>query len=576
MRKRNPFAHLACLAVAGLALYRLPAVDGDGTLRVEIREKATGALTPALVCITSLADGKWRTPPDGRVVSGYTTVRDFYRPFPWKPGEIGPVRLTNGEYNNNDARSSIYEKLSAYPYWREPAAYFVPAPFTITLAAGRWRLAVAKGTEFLPVTEEFEIAAGQKRLRRIDLARWVDMPKQGWYSGDDHVHYPRLTPADDEFLMTWARAEDLHVANIVRMGDLKRTYFEQARYGPESRFVQGNYALVSGQEDPRTGIDEQGHTLALNIRRSVRDTSRYHLYDFMFDAVHAQGGLTGYAHTAWATEWNRRRRPELNPGWDASLNVVRGKIDFLEILQFGKLGLEDYYDFLSLGFRLTASAGSDLPWGASIGEVRVYAYTGPQFSVDAWFDAMKRGRTFVTNGPMLAFSVDRSIPGDEMKAAADASLHVRATAWAPPAIGSPQTLEVVSDGEVIQKAEAARTGQRELKLEFKLEAGHSRWIAARVRSANGALAHTSPVYVEVEGAGPDPEKRQRLAAKRLKVLEFIEGRLADARFTREYAPGEVDALRARIEEARLRYKNLSSQYRSDVAARPGSVRAGRE
>jgi hypothetical protein len=66
----------------------------------------------------------------------------------------------------------------------------------------------------------------------------------------------------------------------------------------------------------------------------------------------------------------------------------------------------------------------------------------------------------------------------------------------------------------------------------------------------------------VQGAGPDPEMRRKLAAKRLKVLEFIEGRLADARFTREYAPGEVDALRARIEEARLRYKNLLSESRT--------------
>jgi hypothetical protein len=562
MRKRNWLARVVLLAAAAPAPGRLPAAEGDGTLRVEIREKATGAPTPAMICLTSMADGKWRTPPDGRAAPGYTTVRDFYRPWAWKPGGAGPVRLTNGEHSDRDARSPVYENRPAYPYWREPAAYFVPGPFTVTLAVGRWRLAVAKGTEFTPAAEEFEIAPGEKRLLRIDLVRWADMPRQGWYSGDNHVHYPRLTPADDEFLLTWAQAEDLHVANILRLGDRRRTYFEQARYGPDSHLVRGNYALVSGQEEAGGDIAEQGHALALNPRRPVRDPARIHLYDLLFDGIRAQGGLTGYAHAAWANEWHRRKRPGLNPGWDASLNVVRGKVDFLEILQFGRLGLEDYYDFLSLGFRLAASAGSDLPWGASIGEARVYVYTGPQFSVEAWFAALKRGRTFVTNGPMLAFSVDQSIPGDQMRALPDASLHVRATAWAPPAIGSPQTLEVVSDGEVIQKAEAGRAGQRELKLEFKLEAGHSRWIAARVRAANGALAHTSPVYVLVPGAGPDAGMRRALAAKRLKILEYIEGRLDDARFTREYAPGEAGALRARVEEARQGYKNLFSQSRT--------------
>ena len=544
------------LGMAAVALYTISAVDGEATLRVEIRDKGTGRVTPAMVCITSLADGNWRTPPDGRVVPPFTTTREFYTPVPWKPGQIGLVRLTNGEFKDNDTRSTIYEGQSVYPYWTEPAAYFVTEPFTITLPAGRWRLAVAKGIEYLPHVEQFEVAAGQKRSRRADLARWVDMPRQGWFSGDDHIHHPRLTPEHDAFLMSWAQAEDIHVANILRMGDIRRTYFEQARYGPESRNQQGTYALVTGQEGPRTDISEQGHTIALNIRQPARDVSRYHLYDFMFDNVHAQGGLAGYAHPAWASEWYRRSRPNLYPTWDPTINVVRGKVDFFEILQFRKLGLEDYYDFLSLGFKLTASAGSDLPWGNTIGEARVYAYTGPQFSVDAWFEALRRGRTFVTNGPMLSFSVDGAIPGDDLRVPADRTLHVRATAWAPPAIGTPKTLEIVSNGETVRAAESKSANQRDLKLEFKLEAGQSRWIAARVRSANGALAHTTPVYVNVEGAGPDREDRRRLVAKRLKVVEFIEGRLADARFTRDYAPGEVEALRSRLDDARQRYARL--------------------
>jgi len=496
---------------------------------------------------------------DGRIDSGYTTVRDFYKPFDWKPGDIGPLRLTNGEYKSNDTRSSIYEGQPAYAYWKEPAAYFVTAPFTITLPAGRWRLAVAKGVEFLPRFEEFEISAGQKRLRRVELARWADMPRQGWYSGDDHVHYPRLKPADDEFLMSWAQAEDITSPTSSAWATSSEPTSSRPATGPESRFERGNYALVSGQEDPRTDIAEQGHTLALNIRRPVRDTSRYHLYDFMFDRIHAQGGLTGYAHTAWAPEWYRRKRPELTrPGTQASTSCAARSI-FLEILQFRKLGLEDYYDFLSLGFRLTASAGSDLPWGASIGEARVYAYTGPHFSVDGWFEALRRGRTFVTNGPMLIFSVDSAIPGDELRVKPEATLHIRATAWAPAAIGAPQTLEIVSNGEVVRTAQSTAPGQRDLKLEFKLEAGAMQWIAARVRSHNGALAHTTPVYITSRAPEPDRDEQRRLAAKRLRVLEFIEGRLRDARFTREYAPSEVEALSKRLEEARQRYLALAGR-----------------
>ena len=53
---------------------------------------------------------------------------------------------------------------------------------------------------------------------------------------------------------------------------------------------------------------------------------------------------------------------------------------------------------LNLGFRLTAAAGSDTPWGSTIGEVRTYVHTGAQFDVDTWFRNLKAGHTFVING----------------------------------------------------------------------------------------------------------------------------------------------------------------------------------
>ena len=47
--------------------------------------------------------------------------------------------------------------------------------------------------EYLPVFEEFTVAPQQKLKRDIQLARWVDMPRQGWYSGDPEFHNWRDT-----------------------------------------------------------------------------------------------------------------------------------------------------------------------------------------------------------------------------------------------------------------------------------------------------------------------------------------------------------------------------------------------
>jgi hypothetical protein len=558
---RRDFLRAASVTLSGTLLGEKdarPAANAEGTLRVEILDYETKQETTAMVCITSLADRKWRTPPDGRTVPPFTTNRDFYKGlYSWKPGDVGPVRVTNGEYPGNDTRSFVYAGKSAYPFWQEPATYFVSKPFSIQLPVGKWRLAVARGIEYRPVFEEFEIAPGEARSRKVLLRRWVDMPKLGWYSGDDHIHMVRLTPEQNEFLMTWARAEDVHVSNILRMGDQHDVFFEQVGYGKDFRYQQKDYVLVSGQEDPRTEIHEQGHAIALNIKEPVRHTARYHLYDVVFDEIHAQGGLAGYAHIAWAQTYYRATRGATYASWDATINVVRDKVDFLEILQFRLLGLEDFYDFLNLGFKLTASAGSDVPWGNTLGEVRTYVYTGREFSADAWFAAMKVGRTFITNGPMLTLTVNGALPGDELKVARNASTRIRARAWAPANIGSPKTLELIAHGQVIRSIESHNPDQEELKLDFTIKADAGQWIAARVTSHNGALAHTTPVYVWVEGKSFRNQKElPQLVEKRLKVLDYIASRLADAKYVATYGQGEVEALTAEIDEARTRYRGL--------------------
>jgi hypothetical protein len=165
-------------------------------------------------------------------------------------------------------------------------------------------------------------------------------------------------------------------------------------------------------------------------------------------------------------------------------------------MQFGHLGTELYYDFLNLGFKLTASAGSDVPWGGTIGEVRMYAYVGDRpFEPDAWFDAVREGHTFVTNGPMLEFKIGQAIPGDEIVAEENETVHVRARAWGHAARMVPTSLEVVLHGDVIRRAAATGSNKPELSLEFDLPTEHGYWIAARAEASDGSQAHTTPIYV---------------------------------------------------------------------------------
>ena len=49
-----------------------------------------------------------------------------------------------------------------------------------------------------------------------------------------------------------------------------------------------------------------------------------------------------------------------------------------------------------------------------MGEVRTFVYTGKNFSHDAWFNGLKAGRTFVSNGPALFLDADGQLPGSEI------------------------------------------------------------------------------------------------------------------------------------------------------------------
>jgi len=121
-------------------------------------------------------------------------------------------------------------------------------------------------------------------------------------------------------------------------------------FGARGRYQEAGRLLSPGQEEPRT--PEIGHTISLGARDFVRIQPDYYSFDKLFDRVHALGGVTGFAHQAMSFHGCR----------GMALNTIRGKTDFLELAQFcvaeGPLLVQHYYEFLDMGFKLTALAGS--------------------------------------------------------------------------------------------------------------------------------------------------------------------------------------------------------------------------
>ena len=433
-----------------------------GRLKVKILSADTGQPTPAMVRLVWKTLGLERQPAN---------AIEFAPQFDNQGDPSGPRRLR------------VPDHYGEY-FW------CVSGPIDMMVAPGEYEIKILRGTEHIAVTDVLTVTSGGVTEKSNPPRRWGDMRKMGWYSGDDHVHCRILSENDARRLMVWAQAEDIHVANVVKMGDINRTWFDQRGWGKAFRVIEGDVILSPGQECPRTH-KQIGHTLSMNTRSMIRNTDRYYVYEEVADEVHAQGGLWGYAHVC---------SKKFHVDRDMSINIPKGKCDFVELMQFSTLGTELYYDFLNIGFKVTASAGSDVPWGGSIGEVRVYAYTGDRpFTADAWFEAVKKGHTFTTNGPMIDFHVDDALPGDQILVQQNRKLRVRARAWGDPERMVPASLEIIRQGEVLKSAEPSAPKQKELALDFELDAENGFWIAARVQGHDGSAAHTTPVYVLREG-----------------------------------------------------------------------------
>jgi hypothetical protein len=167
--------------------------------------------------------------------------------------------------------------------------------------------------------------------------------------------------------------------------------------------------------------------------------------------------------------WGRRRDRARYPGW-------AGFVDY-------SMGL--YYRYLNLGYRIAPTAGTGsgvMPNPA--GYDRVYAQFDGPFTPEKWYAAIRAGRSFVTNGPMLfvkpAISADR------------ATITVEAEAREPI-----DRLELVANGTIVA-SEKAPAGAQTMTAQFTLDPRRYSWCAIRcfLKTAESIrLAHSSPIYL---------------------------------------------------------------------------------
>jgi hypothetical protein len=401
---------------------------------------------------------------------------------------------------NSAGRPRKQRKL---PFWHDHFA--MPGEITLRLPLGNYTFEIERGPEYVTRSGHFRIEAHADDTKTVDLKRFVDMSKFGWWSGDLDVRRP---VSDIELLM---KADDLHVAQVITWQGTTNQW--KSKPAPENPVVNfdGNryYHLLAG------GYRAAGtELLMLNLSEP-------------FSTV-VKGEYPPSIH--YATEARRQPGAWIDVSkpfwWDLPMLVANRQVDSVQIANShvcrksvigneadgkprDKLLYPDpsgnarwsqqiYFHLLNCGLRIPPSAGSGSGVSPNpVGYNRMYVHVDGQFSYERWFESFKAGRVTVTNGPLLRPKVEGQLPGHVFTAdkGEELDFEIGLTLSTRQPISY---LELVQDGKVkhsISFDQYAKSG-RLPKLHFD----RSGWFLVRAVTdldKTYRFAMTGPYYVEI-------------------------------------------------------------------------------
>lgn len=385
----------------------------------------------------------------------------------------------------------------------------------LKLAPGMYTYEIERGPEYERVKGDVTLIAGQQSVVEAKLRRIVHLPERGWYPGDLHVHRP---VEDIERLM---RAEDLYVAPVITWWNKKNLWTERPLPTDSLVRVDGNrfYHLMAG-EDERNG----GAFLYFNRNEPLQisdaekewpsplafleskgpgtwiDIEKPFWWDVPVALAHGFGDSIGLANnhmcrsSMYESEaWGKPRDVERLP-------PPRGN---------GLWSQEIYYHILNCGFRLPPSAGSAsgvLP--NPVGYNRVYVQVSGAFTYEKWWDGLRAGRSFVTNGPLLLARANGELPGHVFRAEDAIEIAIAAELIAQDPVPA---FEIIKNGTVERTVtmDEWKTSNSLGSVNFD----ESGWFLVRTIAdvpETFRFASTAPFYVEI---GDAPKRISKASAQ---------------------------------------------------------------
>jgi len=404
---------------------------------------------------------------------------------------------------------------------------------TFDLPDSPCELVVVRGLEYQPARVAFTPKQGESI--RIAVKRWVAMNKEGWYSADMHVHRnPQELP---QILL----AEDLNFAPTITYhvwsNDASQPYPNAPTFPVE---VDATHIYTANSQEVER-IQGGPGAVILMARQLPIPFEGYEFYppSIRFTrAAHEMGGYVGGDKLIWL---------------DTYVNVALGQLDFIEIncnhflphdvdtdlppwshwpvemgyhgdREFAHWMMDFYYRILNCGFELPLSGGSASGVKATpVGYDRVYVYLGDRpFSYDNFMQALKAGKTFSTNGPLIDFKINGQVaPGSKTELKRGQAGRIEAVVRSDRELDG---VQVIVNGKIWRSYDAA--GRKELRLSEELKPDTSSWVAVRAferAEQTVVFAHTSAAYLLLHGRPVRSKEDARLLVSKMdQLIQYTE------------------------------------------------------
>jgi TolB protein len=444
--------------------------------------------------------------------------------------------------------------------------FYSDGTIELTAPAGKVTVSAVQGFETAEVVQEAVVRANATTKVTLELESVWDASDNGWYSADTHFHLNyggtyRLAPED---IVTDLKGEGLDVA-FPLLANLHNRFLQEELWGwsyekgPIIQFGQeirphflghvqqlGSDELfwpwIWGPGYQVYGKDDRPNAVAL---RHARD----------------HGGLGGYVHPVpVADPFTAESASSIPIGFVA--DAVLGEIDLIELVclwsdERGTAAL--WHNVLNLGIPLAASAGSDVMNDfyrtMAIGATRAYVNPDGRLTSDSYLQALKEGKSFVSNGPMLEFEVDGQGPGEAIDSNNDT---VNWTANVHSALPF-DSVEIYVNGTVVETLEgSSQAGSKNYQGSLQVPDGG--WVTVRVLGENPGwpamdsylYAESSPVWFGEVGS-TDPSAARQSAQNLLMILEVAEKKLRAG-----YGNAPIPKLLEHFDNARTRLQVLSN------------------